>query len=71
VLAAAHLAPWRPWLLIGSVIFLAVGFWTAYRPRLRGDAASCPVRAGPAVRAFLWSAAALIIAAAIVPEFLT
>jgi hypothetical protein len=72
VLAAARLEPWRPWLLVGSTIFLAVGFWTAYRPRLRAaDAAACPVRAGPAVRAILWSAAALIITATVVPEFLT
>jgi MerT mercuric transport protein len=72
VLAAARLAPWRPWLLVGSAIFLAVGFWTAYRPLFRAaNASSCPVRAGRAVRIILWIAAALTITAIVAPELLT
>jgi hypothetical protein len=72
VLAAARLGLWRPWLLGGSAIFLAVGFWTAYRPSFRAvDAPSCPVRAGWAVRVILWAAAALTITAAVAPELLT
>jgi hypothetical protein len=44
VLAAARLAPWRPWLLTGSAIFLALGFWSTYRPRLSTvDGNACPV----------------------------
>jgi hypothetical protein len=36
---------------------LAVGFWTAYRPRLRAAAAqACAIRAGRAVRIILWTA---------------
>jgi hypothetical protein len=72
VLAAARLAPWRPWLLTGSAVFLAIGFWTAYRPRLASTAAhACPVRAGRAVRITLWTAAVLTITAIFASELLT
>jgi hypothetical protein len=71
VLAAARLAPGSPGCSPGSAIFLAVGFWTAYRPWFRAaDAPSCPVRAGRAVRVILWVAAALIVTAAVMQEFL-
>lgn len=33
VLAAARLQPWRPWILAGSAVFLALGFFSAYRRR--------------------------------------
>ena len=34
VLAAARLQPWRPWFLAASAVFLALGFWSAYRRRV-------------------------------------
>jgi mercuric ion transport protein len=70
VLAAARLAPWRPYLLAASVLFLAVGFWAAYRRRVTAGGATCPVRASRAVRATLWTAAVLTVAVAVLPEVL-
>jgi mercuric ion transport protein len=72
VLAAARLAPWRPWLLAGSAIFLGVGFWSAYRRRARViDGTACPVQASRVVRTTLWVAAALTVAAAAIPAVLS
>ena len=66
VLAAARLAPWRPWLLAGSAIFLVAGFWSAYRRRVRIiDGTACPVQACRVVRTTVRVAAVLTVAAAI------
>ena len=71
VLAAARLAPWRPWLLAGSAIFLGVGFWSAYRRRVRIlDGTACLVKASRVVRTTLWVAVALTVAAAAIPVVL-
>jgi hypothetical protein len=72
VLAAARLAPWRPGLLAGSAIFLAVGFWSSYRRQVRTlDGHACPVKATRVVRTTLWVAAVLTITAAVVPAVLS
>ena len=69
VLAAARLAPWRPYLLAASTVFLGVGFWSAYR-RAATDGSACRVPARRLVRATLWAAAVLTVAVAILPEVL-
>jgi mercuric ion transport protein len=70
VLAAARLAPWRPYLLAASVAFLAVGFWAAHRHRACADGATCPVRVSRAVRVTLWVAAIFTVAVTVLPEVL-
>jgi len=45
--------------LAASVLFLALGFWSAYRRRtVIIDGRACPVKASRTVRATLWIAAA-------------
>ena len=70
VLAAARLAPWRPYLLAASVLFLGVGFWSAYRRRVAADGAACLVPASRTVRVTLWVAAVLSVAVAVLPGVL-
>jgi hypothetical protein len=66
VLAAARLQPWRPWLLAASAVFLAVGFWSAYRRRTATvDGQVCRVKTSRTVRVTLWTAAVLTIAVAV------
>jgi len=65
-LAAARLAPYRPYLLASSVLMLAFGFWRAYRPARAGVA--CSVRTGRIVRATLWLSALITVAGAIAPR---
>src|SRR5213083_2285591 len=57
VLAAARLQPWRPWLLAASAVFLAFGFWSAYRRRtVTVDGRSCRLKTSRTVRITLWVA---------------
>jgi hypothetical protein len=66
VLAAARLQAWRPWLLAAAAVFLALGFWSAYRRRfavINGQA--CRVRSSHTVRIILWVAAVLTVAVAV------
>jgi hypothetical protein len=66
VLAAARLQPWRPWLLAASAVFLALGFWSAYRRRtMLVNGQACRVKASRTVRATLWIAAVLTVAVAV------
>ncbi len=66
VLAAARLQPWRPWLLAASAVFLALGFWSAYRRRTAVvDGQVCRVKTSRTVRTTLWVAAALTVAVAV------
>ena len=66
VLAAARLQPWRPWLLASSAVFLALGFWSAYRRRTAVvDGQVCRVKTSRTVRTTLWVAAALTVAVAV------
>ena len=62
VLAAARLAPARPFLLAAAAVSLVTGFALAYRPRL-----SCSLRARRVTRALLWAAALITAAGAIAP----
>jgi hypothetical protein len=66
VLAAARLQPWRPWLLAASAVFLAVGFWSAYRRRFTTvDGQACRIKTSRTVRTTLWIAAVLTVAVAV------
>ncbi len=64
VLAAARLQPWRPWLLAASAVFLAVGFWSAYRRRTAIGQA-CRIKTSRTLRTTLWIAAVLTVAVAV------
>jgi mercuric ion transport protein len=67
--AAAGLRQYRPVLLLGSLALLAVAFYLAYRaPAVTG--ASCRTRVGRLSRWFVWIAAALWLAAVVLPSVL-
>jgi hypothetical protein len=66
VLAAARLQPWRPWLLASSAVFLALGFWSAYRRHtVTVDGHACGVKTSRTVRTTLWVEARLTVAVAV------
>lgn len=66
VLAAARLQPWLPWLLAASAVFLALGFWSAYRGRVAViDGQVCRVKTSRTARIVLWVAAVLTVAVAV------
>jgi len=65
-LTAAKIEPYRPYLLAGSVLMLAFGFWRAYRPSPAGVA--CSVRTGRVVRLILWLSAFITLASALAPR---
>ena len=62
--AAAGLAPFRPYLLTGSLIFLAIGFWRVYRPAT-AQGQSCSIHAGKSLKAILWGSFVLWLASLI------
>jgi hypothetical protein len=49
-LAAARLAPFRSYFIIGSVLLLGVGFWMAYRPQ----GVECPANFVPVKNVRNW-----------------
>lgn len=69
VLAAARLAPYRPYFIIGSVVLLTLGFWLAYRPRGGCIGRTCTTRSAKITRALLWLAALVTGAAILLPNF--
>ena len=52
-------------LLTGSFVLLGLAFWATRRPRLSGDGAACPTRAGRVARLVLWIASAVWLGAAV------
>ena len=68
-LAAARLAPYRPYFIVGSVLLLVLGFWLAYRPRVGCIGNTCTTRTAKTTRVLLWLAAFVTVAAIIVPNF--
>jgi mercuric ion transport protein len=69
--AAAGLRPYRPLLIIASLVLIAIGLWLAYRPTMVGALGrSCPSRAGRVSRAIVWIAAALWLAAILLPSLI-
>jgi len=69
VLAAAKLAPYRPYFILGSVALLGWGFWLAYRPQGGCIGKTCTTTNAKITRALLWIAAVITIAAILVPTF--
>lgn len=69
---AAGLKPYGPWLLGGSLLLLAYGFWSVYRVPKRCDAhgAARERLSGVAVRAVLWVASLFWIVATAANLFL-
>src|SRR5260370_16285291 len=53
VLAAARLAPYRPYFILGSVLLLGLGFWLAYRPGGGGIGKTCTTTNAKITRSLL------------------
>jgi hypothetical protein len=66
-LAAPRLERYRPIMLVASLALIGFGFVRAYRRGNLPDGAACPAGAGRTVRILLWVAAAIWIAAALLP----
>lgn len=69
VLAAAKLAPYRPYFIVASVVLLAIGFWLAYRPGGGCIGKTCTTTGAKITRALLWIAALITGAAILMPNF--
>jgi mercuric ion transport protein len=69
VLAAARLAPYRPYFVLGSVLLLGLGFWLAYRPQGGCIRKTCTTASAKITRALLWLAAVVTGAAILLPNF--
>jgi mercuric ion transport protein len=68
-LAAARLAPYRPYFILGSVLLLGLGCWLAYRPQGGCIGKICITRTAKVTRVLLWLAAVVTVAAILVPNF--
>jgi mercuric ion transport protein len=68
-LAAARLAPYRPYFIVGSVLLLGMGFWLAYRPKSGCIGKTCTTSTAKITRALLWLAALVTVAAILLPNF--
>lgn len=62
---AAGIKPYRFYLLAGSLLLLALAFWSVYGRRLRRGRA-CPVAAGRLVRSVLWVSLGMWLAAVVI-----
>jgi mercuric ion transport protein len=69
VLAAARLAPYRPYFIVASVALLGIGFWLAYRPKGGCIGKTCTTTSAKITRALLWIAALITGAAILLPNF--
>ncbi|MFQ5720316.1 MAG: mercuric transporter MerT family protein [Acidobacteriota bacterium] len=70
--AALALAPYRPWFLAATVLFLGVGFYRMYRGNRTecGEGESCTMpRARRYGRVLLWVATVIVILVATFPEY--
>jgi mercuric ion transport protein len=68
-LAAARLAPYRPYFVTGSLLLLAFGFWMAYRPQGGCIGKTCTTPTAKITRFLLWFAALITGAAILLPNF--
>ncbi len=59
------IAPLRPWLLIASVLLLALGFWQIYR---RGN--QCSTRRSRVSVALFWVAVAVVLLVTVFPQLI-
>ena len=69
VLAAARLAPYRPYFILGSVLPLGLGFWLGYRPQGGCIGKTCTTASAKITCVLLWLAAAVTVAAILLPNF--
>ena len=69
VIAAARLAPYRPYFILGSVLLLGLGFWLAYRPKGGCVGKTCTTTSAKITRVLLWIAALVTGAAILLPNF--
>jgi hypothetical protein len=69
VLAAARLAPYRLYFILGSIVLLALGFWLAYRPQGGCIGKTCSTKSARITRILLWIAALVTGAAIVLPNF--
>jgi len=67
--AAARLAPYRPYFLGASFALLGFGFLRSYRPRPAREGSVCSVRTGRRVRATLWISLIVTVVAGVLPIF--
>jgi mercuric ion transport protein len=66
--AAAGLKPYRPLLILGSLVLLGLGFWLSYRPATASSGVqACPTRAGRVSRGIVWTAAGVWLLAVLLP----
>jgi mercuric ion transport protein len=67
--AAASLKPYRPLLILGSLVMLGVGFWLSYRPGAVGGSSgvACPTSAGRVSRSIVWISAGIWLLAVLLP----
>ena len=68
-MAAARLAPYRPYFILGSVLLLGLGFWLAYRPEGGCVRKTCTTTSAKITRTLLWIAALITGAAILLPNF--
>lgn len=64
-IAFARLAFLLPYALVGALLFLALGFWLAYRKPASEDAA-CPPQPRRRLQSVIWITAALVVGMAAV-----
>jgi mercuric ion transport protein len=69
VIVAAKLAPFRPYLILGSIVLVALGFWLAYRPQGGCIGKTCTTASAKITRALLWLAAVVTAVAILLPNF--
>lgn len=69
VVAAARLAPYRTYFIVGSVLLLGLGFWLAYRPKGGCIGKTCTTTSAKITRAVLWIAALITGASILLPHF--
>ena len=65
--AIARLEPYRPYMLAGGVLVLAIGFYMAYRPGGACRGGTCSRRTSIVIRAMLWLSAAAMLVAFLAP----
>jgi hypothetical protein len=69
VLAAARVAPYRPYFIVASVTLLGIGFWLAYCPKGGCIGKTCTTMSAKITRALLWIAALITGAAILLQNF--
>jgi mercuric ion transport protein len=70
-IAAARLAPYRPYFILGSILLLGLGFWLAYRPRPGCIGKTCATRTAKITRVLLFLAVLITMVAILLPNFIS